>query len=201
MSDLFARRFLKEVAPTNSGGDPQAYSNAAAADGPVAGFDKKLFPSDIDLLDQGYQTAGETGLSKWRFSNVYPVMKVTLDDNDGEGPSIDAMVHASKEFVTLMDKNTQDYVKKRFSSFMEETKESKQCPDGQYWCYNDKKCKTIPRGYHIGRSGYLAHDKKNGNGNGNGNGSHNGNGNGNGNGGGNGGGNGNGGGGNGGGGE
>ncbi len=58
----------------------------------------------------------------------------------------------------------------------------------------------IPSGYHIGRGGWLVHDKKNGNGkngngNGNGNGSYNGNGNGNGNGGGNGGGNGNGGGG------
>ena len=58
----------------------------------------------------------------------------------------------------------------------------------------------IPSGYHIGRGGWLVHDKKNGNGkngngNGNGNGSYNGNGSSNGNGGGNGGGNGNGGGG------
>ena len=34
--------FLKEQ-PTNSGGFPQAYSNAAIKGGPVAGFDKKLF--------------------------------------------------------------------------------------------------------------------------------------------------------------
>ena len=34
---------LKEQ-PTNSGGFPQAYSQAAADDGPVAGFDKRLFP-------------------------------------------------------------------------------------------------------------------------------------------------------------
>ena len=71
---------------------------------------------------------------------------------------------------------------KNFSQFMGEAKEAKKCPDGQYWCFDDKKCKKIPRGYHIGRSGYLAHDhddtKKNGNGNGNG--SSNGNGNGNG---------------------
>ena len=61
---------------------------------------------------------------------------------------------------------------KNFSEFMEQTK-PKTCPDGQYWCFQDKKCKKIPRGYHVGRSGYLAHDhddsKKNGNGNGNGN--------------------------------
>ena len=68
---------------------------------------------------------------------------------------------------------------------MGEAQEAKKCPDGKYWCFQDKKCKKIPRGYHIGRSGYLAHDKKNGNGNGNGNGhahgnGHGGNGNGNG---------------------
>ena len=68
---------------------------------------------------------------------------------------------------------------------MGEAQEAKTCPDGKYWCFQDKKCKKIPRGYHIGRSGYLAHDKKNGNGNGNGNGhahgnGHGGNGNGNG---------------------
>ena len=66
---------------------------------------------------------------------------------------------------------------KNFSQFIGEAKEAKKCPDGQYWCFDDKKCKKIPRGYHVGRSGYLAHDhddsKKNGsNGNGNGNGGH-----------------------------
>ena len=66
---------------------------------------------------------------------------------------------------------------KNFSQFIGEAQEAKKCPDGKYWCFQDKKCKKIPRGYHIGRSGYLAHDKKeNGNGNGNGNGHANGNG-------------------------
>ena len=58
---------------------------------------------------------------------------------------------------------------KNFSQFIEEAKEAKTCPDGKYWCFDEKKCKKIPRGYHIGRSGYLAHDhddSKNGNGNG-----------------------------------
>ena len=64
---------------------------------------------------------------------------------------------------------------KNFSQFMGEAQEAKKCPDGKYWCFQDKKCKKIPRGYHIGRSGYLAHDKKE-NGNGNGNGHSNGNG-------------------------
>ena len=88
---------------------------------------------------------------------------------------------------------------KNFNSFIEEAA-SKRCPEGEYWCHTDKKCKKIPSGYHIGARGYLVHDhgdKKNGNGNGNGNGSHNGNGGSNGNGGGHSGGNGNGGGGNG----
>ena len=66
---------------------------------------------------------------------------------------------------------------KNLSQFMGEAQEAKKCPDGKYWCFQDKKCKKIPRAYHIGRSGYLAHDKKNGNGNReNGNGHANGNG-------------------------
>ena len=106
--------FLKEQ-PTNSGGFPQAYSQAAADDGPVAGFDKRLFPEPIDDLDQGYQTPGESGLAKWRFSNVYPVMKVTLDNNFGDGPSIDAMVDASKEYTDIIGQNAVRSMKKRFS--------------------------------------------------------------------------------------
>ena len=52
---------------------------------------------------------------------------------------------------------------------------AKKCPPGKYYCFDDKKCKKIPRGYHIGARGYLARDddnetKKNGNGNSNGNG-------------------------------
>ena len=76
---------------------------------------------------------------------------------------------------------------------------AKKCPPGKYYCFTDKKCKKIPRGYRIGSRGYLARDtkdddnetKKNGNGNSNGNGNGgNGSGNGNGGSGGNGGGNG-----------
>ncbi len=90
---------------------------------------------------------------------------------------------------------------KTFEDFIKETKEAKTCPDGKYWCFTDKKCKKIPRGYHIGHRGYLEQDNDDTKKNGNGNGSHNGNGSGNGNGGNGNGGGGNGGGGNGGGGE
>jgi len=58
---------------------------------------------------------------------------------------------------------------------------AKKCPPGKYYCFTDKKCKKIPRGYHIGARGYLARGDNrsdSGNGNGNGNGSSNGNGNG-----------------------
>jgi hypothetical protein len=63
---------------------------------------------------------------------------------------------------------------KTFGKFLEEATEAKKCPAGKYWCFDDKKCKSIPSGYHIGRRGYLEQDqedegKKNGNGNGNGN--------------------------------
>ena len=67
---------------------------------------------------------------------------------------------------------------KDFDKFIEEAA-IKRCPSGQYWCYTDKKCKKIPRGYHLGGRGYLEPDedgddgKTNGsNGNGNGNGGH-----------------------------
>ena len=60
---------------------------------------------------------------------------------------------------------------------------AKKCPPGKYYCFDEKKCKKIPRGYRIGARGYLAREKdddsdeskkKNGNG-GNGNGTSNGN--------------------------
>ena len=184
---MFIDRILSILreSPTNSGGHPQAYSNAADSAGPVAGFDKKLFPSDMDLLDQGFQTAAETGEDRYnRFSSVYPVMKVSLSNNKGDGPSIDDMVAASKAFVDLQDDQLQKVMKKNLARFMGEAKESKKCPDGKYWCYTDKKCKKIPGGYHLGYRGYLEHDNENGKKNGNGsNGTGNGNGNGNGNGG------------------
>ena len=61
----------------------------------------------------------------------------------------------------------------------------KTCKSGYYYCNTDKKCKKIPRGYHVGMRGYLYPDKdddskSNGKKNGNGNGNVNGNGNGNG---------------------
>ena len=177
------KEFLEEQ-PNNSGGFPQAYSQAAADEGPVAGFDKRLFPEPIDDLDQGYQTPGESGLAKWRFSNVYPVMKVTLDNNFGDGPSIDAMVDASREYTDIIGQNAVNSMKKQFSRFMGEAKESpegKNCPKGEYYCTKRKKCMPIPKGYHIGYRGWLEPDddnngKKNGNGSNNGNGSSNGNG-------------------------
>jgi len=139
----------------------------------------------MDLLDQGFQTAAETGEDRYnRFSSVYPVMKVSLSNNKGDGPSIDDMVAASKAFVDLQDDQLQKVMKKNLARFMGEAKESKKCPDGKYWCYTDKKCKKIPRGYHLGYRGYLEHDNENGKKNGNGSdGTGNGNGNGNGNGG------------------
>ena len=83
---------------------------------------------------------------------------------------------------------------KNFKSFISE---AKKCPDGQYYCFTDKKCRKIPTGYRVGFGGRLApdnrsdgdDDNKNGNGkNGNGSNGNGGNGSNGGNGGGNGGG-------------
>jgi len=77
-------RNLKE-APTNNIGS-----------GDIGTYDKFLFPPSEDLLSQDYQTPGESGQAKWRFSDVYPVQKLSLSDIDG-------MVDASKEFTNVMD--------------------------------------------------------------------------------------------------
>ena len=94
-------RNLNEDVPTNSTGSS------------ISNYDKFLFPIDDDDLSQDYQTPGQSGMSKWRFSNVYPVQKLTDQD-------IDNMVDASKEFVNMQDENTEQRVKKNFSSFMED---------------------------------------------------------------------------------
>ena len=44
---------------------------------------------------------------------------------------------------------------KDFNKFIEEAA-AKRCPPGKYYCFDEKKCKKIPNGYHIGRGGYLA---------------------------------------------
>ena len=84
-------RNINEAAPVNSTGSS------------ISNYDKFLFPTDDDLLSQDFQTPAEPGLAKWEFAPVYPVMKVTLSNNMGDGPSIDSMVDASKEYVNRMD--------------------------------------------------------------------------------------------------
>jgi len=93
-----------------------AYTNSADPSGPFAGFDKKLFKGDEDLLSQDFQTAAEPGQNRYNsFSAVYPVMKVSLSNNMGDGPSIDAMVAASKEFVNKMDEQNYHRVRTMFA--------------------------------------------------------------------------------------
>ena len=88
-------RDIREAAPTNSSG-ANGFSNDANSAGPVAGYDKRLFGVTNDLLSQDYQTPDESGLAMYRFSNVYPVEKLSEKDIDG-------MVNASKEYDRLVD--------------------------------------------------------------------------------------------------
>tara|TARA_Y100000768_G_scaffold299631_1_gene233373 strand:- start:989 stop:1501 length:513 start_codon:yes stop_codon:yes gene_type:complete len=158
------KKFIKEQ-PTN-------------VTGGVAKFDKYLFPIDDDTLTQDYQTP--YGLN-YRLSNIFPVEKLTLQD-------IDTMTGASKKYVNMQDDNARQRTMKNYSQFMEETK-SKDCPPGKYYCFTDKKCKSIPKGYYVGARGRLAQEPEDGdndNGNGSNNGVDSGNGNGHSNGGGNG---------------
>ena len=87
-------RNLREAAPTNniSGGD-------------IGMYKKFLFPNDEDLLTQDYQTPAEIGDSRDDWLGVYPVMKLALDKSS-DGPSIDSMVDASKEYVNKMNEET-----------------------------------------------------------------------------------------------
>ena len=84
-------RNLREAAPTNNitGGD-------------IGMYKKFLFPRDEDLLTQDYQTPAEIGDSRDDWLGVYPVMKLALDKSS-DGPSIDSMVDASKEYVNKMN--------------------------------------------------------------------------------------------------
>ena len=102
------KEFLKEqVVTTNITGSA------------VANYSPFLFPKDEDLLSQDYQTAAETGEDRYtRFAGVYPVMKVSLDSNLGDGPSVDQMVDASMKFTDIMDSRTESRIRKNFSRFM-----------------------------------------------------------------------------------
>ena len=104
---------IQESVPTNSVG-LNGLTGSATAAGPLGGFDKLLFPPSEDLLSQDYQTPGQSGLAKWRFSNVYPVQKVTEKD-------VDDMVDASKEYINKVDdanNSNRDNMKSRLNNII-----------------------------------------------------------------------------------
>ena len=86
-------RNIMEAAPTNN-----------ISGGNIGTYDKMLFPPAEDTLDQDYQTPGQSGLAKWRFSNVYPVQKLSLSD-------IDNMTDASKQYTNVMDDRRLENIK------------------------------------------------------------------------------------------
>ena len=99
------KEFIKETPPTNwtnSTASVPGFSSGAGA--PVAGFDPFLFPGDEDLLDQDFQAPGDTGQDRYnRFFGVIPVERMTLKTKLDGNDSIDQMVQASKEFVSVQD--------------------------------------------------------------------------------------------------
>ena len=108
-------QYLSENTPTNSTGSIAGSAGLSGLNpySAIQGYDKRLFPAADDDLSQDYQTPGQSGMARWRYSNVYPVQQVT-------DKGIEDMVDASKEFVKMQDENTEQRVKKNFSSFMEE---------------------------------------------------------------------------------
>ena len=120
-------RSLKE-SPTMSVGDG-GFTNSATASGRVSGYD---VPLPLPDLSQDYQTPGESGLAKYRFSNVYPVEKVTEKN-------IDNMVDASNEYLQLADKENQrnaeeriNRIRQMFKSLREEAGPTMSVGDGGY---------------------------------------------------------------------
>ena len=63
----------------------------------------------------------------------------------------------------------------KYVNFLPMDEAKKKCGEGEYYCNDDKKCKSIPKGYRVGYGGMLKPDNsdddtngKNGNGNGHG---------------------------------
>ena len=120
-------RSLKE-SPTMSVGDG-GYTSSATASGPLSGYDAVL---PLPTLDQDYQTPGQSGLARYRFSNVYPAQNVT---NKG----VDNMVDASNEYLQLADKENQrnaeeriNRIRQMFKSLREEAGPTMSVGDGGY---------------------------------------------------------------------
>tara|TARA_B100001057_G_scaffold190105_1_gene190868 strand:- start:61 stop:579 length:519 start_codon:yes stop_codon:yes gene_type:complete len=106
-------RNIREAAPTNSSG-ANGFTNDAGT-GPLAGYDKRLFGVTDDLLSQDYQTPDESGLARYRFSDVYPVEKVTELD-------VDDMVDASREYDKLVGEQRfgrRDYMKEKMQKVID----------------------------------------------------------------------------------
>ena len=96
-------RSLKE-SPTMSVGDG-GFTNSATASGPVSGYD---VPLPLPDLSQDYQMPGESGLARYRFSNVYPVERATEKN-------IESMSDASNEYLQLADKENQRNTEERIN--------------------------------------------------------------------------------------
>ena len=151
------------------------------------------------IMERGPQTLG-FGTRK---SSIHDKKKKSTKKVSGMIKSLKRKGSVLKQSMGPLDasrkasrlKNLRDDVDLTILRLIDEGHMNKTCGEGEYYCYQSKKCKKVPKGMKIGYGGMLKPDKddseetkgKNGNGNGNGNG-HGGNGNGNGNGGGDGGG-------------
>jgi len=151
-------RDIREAAPTNSSGE-NGFTNAAGT-GPVAGYDKRLFGVTDDLLSQDFQTPDESGLAMYRFSNVYPVEKLSEKD-------IDDMVSASKEYDELVDEQRfgrRDFMKEKLQRVIDafrSLKEDKIVNDGKK-LVNPKKNPLITK-EEMGVGGIPANNASSGN--------------------------------------
>ena len=131
---------------------------------------KPLEPTEgigSDLLGEACWKGYEKKGMKKMFGKMYPncVKKTTAKEEleleeEGIISGIETSRKIRKDFRDRKIAERQAKFKKPSVSEVSlgEAKGAKSCPSGKYWCYDSDKCKSIPKGYYVGRNGYLAKD-------------------------------------------
>ena len=143
-------------------------------------FKDWMLESDLKVLESIPEDF-EFSMARGELKTIKRSAERIMKHLDGEG-DLEAWVQSKitkandylNSVANHMDGGEDDTEKNSDVKEEKHSKEMKSCPDGKYWCMNDKKCKKIPKGWHVMRSGYLMKDEekeeenKNGNGNGEG---------------------------------
>ena len=127
------------------------------------------------LIPRGNEMPAKSKAQQRFFGMVRAAQKGEMDSPSAE---------VSKAASSMSKSDVKKFAKTKHKGLpnkVEVEEESKKCKSGSYYCYTDKKCKPIPKGFKVvGPAGMLRKENghtvdddsetKNGNGNGNGNG-------------------------------